>query len=67
MANSNHTPLTVAEARAIMIADLALELSFEARERSCQTLDLAEGAAWQNLVASAKERINAYEKEQERP
>jgi hypothetical protein len=54
------TPLTVAEARAILLADEALHLSYEARLTSGNTFDSEEIEAWANLVASAEKRVEAY-------
>jgi len=54
------TPLTVSEARAILRADEALDVTFEAREASGQTLGSQEADAWINLVKSAHDRIAAY-------
>ena len=56
------TPLTVAEARAIVIADEALVLSYEVRLASGQTFGTAELDAWAKLVESANDRIAAYER-----
>lgn len=50
-------PLTVPEARAILVADEALDLSFVAREASGQVMGSAEGDAWRALVQSANDRI----------
>ena len=55
------TPLTVPEARAILVADEALHLSYEARLASGQTLGFEEREAWQKLVESATDRVAAYE------
>jgi hypothetical protein len=54
-------PLTVPEARAILVADEALGLSYEARLASGQTLGIAEIDAWAKLVESAKKRVAAFE------
>lgn len=51
---------TVAEARAILVADEALQLSYEAREASGQTLGFEEREAWAKLVESAVGRIAEY-------
>ena len=56
------TPLTIAEARAILIADEALQLSYEARLASGQTFGTEELDAWARLVASAHDRIAVYER-----
>jgi hypothetical protein len=56
------TPLTVPEARAILRADEALEATFDQREAAGLTLNLDEGAAWQELVKSARDRVAAFEK-----
>jgi hypothetical protein len=55
------TPLTVAEARAILIADEALQLSYDARLASGQTFGIEELDAWAKLVESANDRISAFE------
>ena len=55
------TPLTVAEARAILLADEALQLSYEARLTAGQTFGIEEREAWAKLVESASERIAAFE------
>lgn len=55
------TPLTVSEARAILIADKALGLSYEVRLASGQLFGIEELEAWVKLVASANDRIAAYE------
>lgn len=55
------TPLSVPEARAILIADEALDATFEARQAAGHILDLAEGEAWQKLVASARERVDLHD------
>lgn len=60
-------PLTVPEARAILIADEALYLSFDAREASGQTLSLEEGEAWRKLVDSAKDRIATFDDQRRTP
>jgi hypothetical protein len=54
--------LTVAEARAILIADEALVLSFAAREECGRTFGVEELDAWRRLVESATARIAAYER-----
>ena len=56
------TPLTVAEARAILLADEALQLSYEARLASGQTFGIEEREAWAKLVESATDRIVVYER-----
>jgi len=53
--------LTVSEARAILIADDALALSFAAREECGKTFGIEELNAWIKLVESAEARIAAYE------
>jgi hypothetical protein len=53
--------LTVAEARAILRADEALDATFPAREASGDLLSLEESNAWIALVASAKQRVAEYE------
>jgi hypothetical protein len=55
------TPLTAPEARAILFADEALQLSYEARLASGQTFGIEEREAWAKLVESANDRIAAYE------
>ena len=50
-------PLTVAEARAILIADDALALSFAAREAHGPLFGSEELDAWRKLVESAKQRV----------
>jgi len=55
------TPLTVAEARAILIADEALGLSYEARLAAGQLFGIDEREAWIKLVKSANDRITAFE------
>lgn len=55
------TPLTVSEARAILIADEALSLSYEARLASGHTFGIQEREAWVKLVESATDRITAFE------
>jgi hypothetical protein len=54
--------LTVAEARAILIAEAALGFSYEERLASGQTFGIEEREAWQKLVESATARIAAYER-----
>lgn len=54
--------LTVAEARAILIADDVLTLSFAAREECGKTFGVEELDAWRRLVESATARIGAYER-----
>lgn len=61
------TPLTVAEARAIVIADEALGLSYEARLVSGNTFGIEEHEAWQRLVKSANNRIAAFEGQRRAP
>ncbi len=61
------TPLTVAEARAIVLADEALDLSYEARLASGTTFGIEEREAWQKLVESANERITAFEGQRSKP
>lgn len=57
------TPLTVAEARAILIADEALALSYEARLAAGQTFGTEDLNAWAGLVASAENRIATWRPE----
>lgn len=54
-------PLTVPEARAILIADEALDLSYEARLVAGLSFDVEELNAWAKLVESATARIAAYD------
>ena len=54
------TPLTVAEARAILAADEALGLSCEARLASGNTFGNEERETWTCLVAAANDRIAAW-------
>lgn len=54
------TPLTVAEARAILVADEALVLSYESRLATGQTFGIEELDAWAKLVESANDRIAAF-------
>lgn len=54
---ADHCSLTVAEARAILIADGALALSFVAREACGPTFGAEELEAWLKLVESAHARI----------
>lgn len=56
------TPLTVPEARAILIADEALDRTFKEREASGQTLGIEEIHAWMKLVENAHARIAEYER-----
>lgn len=63
-------PLTVGEARAILVADEALVLSYEARLATGQTFGTEALDAWANLVESAVDRIAVFEgppKEAPRP
>ena len=55
------TPLTVAEARAILVADEALQLSYEARLSAGQTFGIEEREAWAKLVESATDRVVAWD------
>lgn len=59
---TSSTPLIVAEARAILIADEALQLSYDARLTSGQIFGIEEREAWIKLVESAADRIAAYER-----
>ena len=54
-------PLTVAEARAILRADEALDLTYEQRIAAGTLFADDERDAWIALVASANERIAAWE------
>ena len=51
------TPLNVSEARAILLADEALDATFEARQEAGLHFGLEEADAWIKLVASANDRI----------
>jgi hypothetical protein len=55
------TPLTVAEARAILFADEALQLSYEARLAAGKTFGIEEREAWAQLVESSTARIAAFD------
>ena len=55
-------PLTLIEARVILRADEALDLTYEARCSAGTTFDDQERAAWIALVASANDRIAAWER-----
>lgn len=54
------TPLNVPEARAILLADEALDASFEARQEAGLVFGLEEADAWIKLVASANDRIKGW-------
>ena len=54
-------PLTVTEARVILRADEALDLTYEARLAAGTTFDDQEREAWTALVESANDRIAAWE------
>jgi hypothetical protein len=54
-------PLTVTEARVILRADEALDLTYEARVAAGTTFSDEEREAWIALVASANERIATWE------
>jgi hypothetical protein len=54
-------PLTVTEARVILRADEALDLTYEARLSAGTTFDDQEREAWTALVESANDRIAAWE------
>ena len=56
------TPLTVPEARAILVADEALHSTYEARLAAGQTFGIEELNAWAKLVESATDRIAAYDR-----
>ena len=56
------TPLTVAEAHAILLADEALQLSYEARLAAGQIFGIEDREAWAKLVESSTDRIAAYER-----
>jgi hypothetical protein len=53
--------LTVAEARAIVLVDAPLELSFDARLAAGKTFGIDDLSAWVSLVESAKERLSVWE------
>jgi hypothetical protein len=55
------TPLTVPEARAILLADEALHLSYEVRLAAGNIFGIEEREAWLCLVKSATDRVAAYE------
>lgn len=61
MTGPGPTPLTVAEARVILRADEALDLTYEARVAAGTTFSDAEREAWIALVESAKDRIAGFE------
>jgi len=54
------TPLTVPEARAILVADDALDATYEARLAAGQTVGIEVREAWAKLVESAIDRIASY-------
>lgn len=54
-------PLTVPEARAVLIADEALQFSFEQREAAGLLFGNAEREAWIKIVESATERVAAFD------
>ena len=54
-------PLTVTEARVILRADEALDLTYEARLAAGTTFSDEEREAWTALVESAHDRIAAWE------
>lgn len=51
--------LSIAEARAILIADEALGLSYDQRLAAGSTFHLAEIDAWAAIVKAAEERVVA--------
>lgn len=55
------TPLTVAEARAILRADEALDLTYEARLAAGTLFSNDMCEAWIKLVESAHARVEAYD------
>ena len=59
--------LSLAEARAILFADEALELSYEERLNSGRTLGLESREAWARLVQSARDRIAIHEEQRGNP
>jgi hypothetical protein len=56
------TPLTVSEARAILIADEAMDLSLHERVDRGLVMDSQERDAWINLVESARQRVAAWDR-----
>ena len=54
------TPLNVSEARAILLADEALDVTFLARQEAGLLFSLEEADAWIALVASANDRIKGW-------
>jgi hypothetical protein len=54
-------PLTVPEARAVLVANEALDISYEERLASGQTFGIEELNVWAALVESANDRIASYE------
>ena len=54
------TPLNVSEARAILLADEALDATFPARQEAGLLFGLEEADAWIALVASANDRIKGW-------
>jgi hypothetical protein len=54
------TPLTVTEARVILRADEALDLTYETRLAADTTFSDEEREAWAKLVESANDRIAAF-------
>lgn len=59
------TPLTVPEARAILLADEGLSLSFDARLAAGLAFGFVESTAWVSLVVSARTRIALFEGRQD--
>jgi len=55
------TPLTVPEARVVLHADEALDLTYETRLAAGTTFNDEERETWMALVSSAHDRIAAYE------
>jgi hypothetical protein len=55
------TALTVTEAFAIVVADEALGFLTDARQASGRAFSVEEREAWEGLVATAHDRIAAYE------
>jgi hypothetical protein len=55
------TPLTVAEAKAILAADSVIGIEHEAR------FDVEACDAWDHLVASARDRVATFEGQRRQP
>lgn len=61
------TPLTVTEARVILRADEALDLTYEARLAAGTTFSDEEREAWTKIVQSAADRVAVYECQRRTP